>query len=1169
MRTANPTMWNTGTARHLRSAWCGLAALALALLGSYPVFGQEVVPPGAIVLDPHMDWREGDGVKPRTSSFRLERPEEGLRIEVLEPGHGTVLNSSVSLRLDPQQTPILAFTYRATGLDLTNPNAPVLVFWGGKPSSFTVVTSSDLRDDDQEHEVLIDLGERLAEAGAGAEALAWIDLRVRAAAGPAVFTLLDLRFEPDGEVVISPEAQQEASPVTVRVTDAGGKPVPDAEVTLDPHTKNLRATAKTDAEGRATVKPVMPGLAGTRRCLQVTKEGMTRASFRDLKDVTEDTELHAELYPIQTLSGRVVDEDGKPVPHAVGELWLQNLPRVPSPGSPSSYWGERVVADTEGRWSHAAVPRYDSLTVQVRWTTAGYVQDQWGGQYSGQLSMADLQSGKAVSTLKRGIELTGMVLDEAGNPIAGANVAQGEDRFPSNAPPATTTDPAGIYHFAGVPPGTLVLTITAKGYAPELVKTQAAKGMAAVNVVLPPPHTFRFRVVDPAGNPLPGISFSADTWRGLRTIPQRFSTNAEGRATWQGPNDPVKFDIFARDRMRQEVTTGPSAGENDITEVVMSGPLTVTIRATDAETGEPVPQFQVITGILWQTDGQQPSWQRNQRDKPGRNGQWQETFTHNYPFLVFRIEADGYTPAVSDRVSKDAGTVELAFALKKGTPLAGTVVDPYGKPVSDATVCLAIGNNMLLVRNGRLENNLSQATSQTKADGGFSFPPQADDFVLVVIGEKGYAEVDQNELSANKGNVVLQPWATVTGRLLVGNTPRANETVSAWQERQHKPGMPQPYHDLKGTTDADGNYRIDRVPPGKVGIGRDIRLRENMTGRTLTQKITVEPGQTTVVNLGGTGRPVVGRFVWPEGAKVQSLQVGHYSLATEVRKAMVEVSQRFIPEGFQTWDAERRKAWLRTDEAKELRAKMDAATQEIYGRQRRYSFAIEADGSFRVDNVEPGTYELTLQAHAPPASRNHGYGEQIASLSTEVIVPPFPEGTTYLDTPLDLGALTVMPMKPAPQVGEVAPDFALPLLDLAAADPEAAIKDAKPLSLRELRGKFVLVDFWATWCGPCVGETPFLKKVWEAHGTNERFAMIGISLDGSAKAPADYAKGNQLAWPQAYLGDAWKGEVTTSYAIRSIPSIWLIGPDGKIVAKDLRGEGIGTAVAAALARGAK
>ena len=153
------------------------------------------------------------------------------------------------------------------------------------------------------------------------------------------------------------------------------------------------------------------------------------------------------------------------------------------------------------------------------------------------------------------------------------------------------------------------------------------------------------------------------------------------------------------------------------------------------------------------------------------------------------------------------------------------------------------------------------------------------------------------------------------------------------------------------------------------------------------------------------------------------------------------------------------------------------------------------------------------------------------------------------DEPLDIGAVEIEAYKVL-EVGDTAPLF------------ETQTLDGKPLKLADFKGKYVLLDFWATGCGPCLGQIPYLKAVYEAFGKDERFVIISLSLDEDAETAKKFVQENEVKWVQGFLGDWEKTPVPTQYGVVGIPAIFLIGPDGKIIAR-VRGERIKPAVAEA------
>ena len=114
----------------------------------------------------------------------------------------------------------------------------------------------------------------------------------------------------------------------------------------------------------------------------------------------------------------------------------------------------------------------------------------------------------------------------------------------------------------------------------------------------------------------------------------------------------------------------------------------------------------------------------------------------------------------------------------------------------------------------------------------------------------------------------------------------------------------------------------------------------------------------------------------------------------------------------------------------------------------------------------------------------------------------------------------------------------------------------------------MLLHFWSTWCRGCRLQTPFLKRVDAKFANDKRFVILGVSWDYTIAYAEKYLTKNQIGWAQGILQDTQSpgsggGKIVKEYSI-GLPQIWLIGPDGKILARDLRDEGIEQAVAKAL-----
>jgi beta-lactamase regulating signal transducer with metallopeptidase domain/thiol-disulfide isomerase/thioredoxin len=284
------------------------------------------------------------------------------------------------------------------------------------------------------------------------------------------------------------------------------------------------------------------------------------------------------------------------------------------------------------------------------------------------------------------------------------------------------------------------------------------------------------------------------------------------------------------------------------------------------------------------------------------------------------------------------------------------------------------------------------------------------------------------------------------------------------------------------------------------GRGRAARVLNHNTAWGWQEPVVVESGRTTRVRVGGRGRAVIGRLVL-DGEPETPIDW--------TRNPPVVIH---VPPG-----------------------------------QPQFISNLDKDGRFRVEDVPPGKYRFRVGSPDLPA---RGVETRVGWSERDLDVPEAPAGQP--GQPLDLGAieahLTV-------GVGDAASDFDVERID--------GKGKGDRLRLGDERGKVVLIDFWATWCVPCVAELPALVDIHKTFGGDPRFRLISLSCDETAEPVLQVIREKGLTWTHGLVSRFGSG-IMARYDVRAIPSTFLVGPDGRVLAKDLRGAELKEAVRKAL-----
>jgi len=520
------------------------------------------------------------------------------------------------------------------------------------------------------------------------------------------------------------------------------------------------------------------------------------------------------------------------------------------------------------------------------------------------------------------------------------------------------------------------------------------------------------------------------------------------------------------------------------------------------------------------------------------------------------------------------------FALpSRAETITGKVVDETGKPMGWLTVAMALKNHCPRILNGGLENrHIDYFSTETDNAGRFSLPSpwsELEDYKLFVLHSVGFAQVSKSELESQNGVITFGRWARIEGMV------KAKKGLSvSLQLREENDTAYSPRADFDCTTTVSGTGEVvfRHLPPGKatayVHISWGKREDGSMGSYLHKESVNLVSGETVSLNLDVSGRTVIGKLTLPddfEGApnwgycyvtcnpRMEEALDKSTKLSErleEWKKESDEVLQNLLktrPENINNeTDEEVYKhlwtEWLKTDAGKRFSQHLTAFTStymrkssENYWQSKfvsgRRTCVVSPDGTFRLEDIPVGDWELDIKLYEPPPPGPFcGQLGLLGSTSFRITVPD-----KQSDAPLDIGTLAIekaLPGEGLIAAGAEAPDFELKRL---------GVETEEMIKLSDYRGKTVILDFWATWCGPCINKMPELVKLHERIKDNPNVVLLGISIDQDERTLLNFlAKKPEMTWGQ--LRTAPNAPMVQQYGVFAIPAMVVVGADGKVVA---------------------
>lgn len=842
-----------------------------------------------------------------------------------------------------------------------------------------------------------------------------------------------------------------------RVVNAKTKePLPDVKLLLMlPGEENRTQT--TDVRGHAEIR--LPNQKPSFVRIYPTKAGFVPLRVYwgdDLPSPQLPKTITVPMEPGSSWGGVVQNEEGKPISGVKVTLFYFETSAAPNPHLRVNIRDEVTYTDKNGRWRADIMPAtFADEGPRIYLTHPDYISDhlKWAiypKPVTTRPSYESLRGQTSVMVMHKGRVIEGRIINEAGKPIAGASICHQEECYqPDSQKIVASTDGDGYFRLSGMNDFSqtqATLTIKATGYAPELLVLgfsgppphllaspsekpaqqevyDESREPIPLNVALRPGRTVSGQVVDASGKPIEGASVVLDYWKGCpRQYPCRTTTDSAGKFRIDdAPSDRAWYNFEKKGYLAiSHLPMSPPSDKDSKAKdykVTMKLQLRVSGSITDAATGKPPASCQMTKGSEY-GDGRGPAWESDIGYPPLTitNGRYEINVTQERCRWI-RVQAEGYMPAITEipsPSSPETGSVTCNIKLRKAALLAGAVLGLDGQPLADAEVFLT--KRQFLVK-GRMADANARRTSQivkTKADGRFTFPPEAEPFHLVVLHEKGHLVLTEEQLAAAP-TVRIMPWTAENTEFLVAERKpptHSSEAIATDSTR----GLAVRIVDTNGKP----------VEGAIVATEASFRAAYNSPGPSESEWLYFN---SAVSDSNGTARlpiashdhTLVARHVKKKLVAVSSIALDNLKPTNPITLTMqpqCEVSGRLTSKGLESRN--RKLTWTNVYVYMEDRNRRPMSCGSNKG---DYHFSLP-----------PGTYQL------------NAYGSDVQHAWKTITVKPGQEKLEVEPIDLPPAGLILLEGKPAPELHDI-----------------AAWKNGSPAELSNLRGKVVILAFSMHW----------------------------------------------------------------------------------------------------------